>query len=197
MSILRNEISSLKTKLITQENTHSTHFNSSTNKIDSNERYERRDATVLSRPLVPEYIFTACKTRKPAFFINTSLTPLRNKILYGFRLLRRSFPSIVKACRSTRTGEVTVFLIAAGDNSGTATGAQAGTLTTANAAVASTSGAALEAIPGTSSGTVPEATTGGNRRRDDRRLVINSKQQLEQFMSNHLNASMESLNIDW
>ena len=245
MSILRNEISSLKTKLITQENTHSTHLNSLTNKIDSNEQYERRDALVLSGPLVPEVsdredckqiiqrllrdhtrlnlnvsdistahrigkstpgsnkrniifklcrrdlvqdIFAACKTQKPAFFINTSLTPLRNKILYGLRLLRRSYPSIVKACRSTMTGEVTVFVAAAGDISGTATGTEA---------AASISGPAPESIPGASSGTVSEATTGGNRRRGDRRLVINSKEQLQQFMSNHLNASMESLNIDW
>ena len=54
ISILRDEISSLKTKIKAQENTHTTHLNSITNKIDSNEQYERRDALVLSGPLVPE-----------------------------------------------------------------------------------------------------------------------------------------------
>ena len=95
------------------------------------------------------------------------------------------------------TGEVTVFVAAAGDISGTATGTEADTLTSANAPAASISGPAPEAIPGASSGTVSGATTGGNRRRGDRRLVINSKQELQLFMSNHLNASMDSLNIDW
>ena len=54
MSIFRDEISSLKAKIVTQENTHITQLNSLTNKIDSNEQNERRDALVLSEPLVPE-----------------------------------------------------------------------------------------------------------------------------------------------
>ena len=54
MSILHDEISSLKANIVTQENTHITHLNSLTNKIDSNEQYKRRDALVLSGPLVPE-----------------------------------------------------------------------------------------------------------------------------------------------
>ena len=246
ISILRDEISSLKTKIKAQENTHTTHLNSITNKIDSNEQYERRDALVLSGPLVPEVsdredckqiiqrllrdhtrlnlnvsdistahrigktspgvdkrniifelcrrdlvqdIFAVCKTQKPAFFINTSLTPLRNKILYGLRLLRRKNPNIVKACRSTMTGEVTVFVAAARPNSRTTAGT--------DAAAAPTSDAAPEAIPGATSGTVSGATAGSSSRRGDRRFIINSKQQLQQFMSDHLNASLESLNIDW
>ena len=232
MSILRNEISSLKTKLITQENTHSTHLNSLSNKIDSNEQYERRDALVLSGPLVPEVsdredckqiiqrllrdhtrlnlnvsdistahrigkstpgsnkrniifklcrrdlvqdIFAACKTQNSAFFINTSLSILQNKILFGPRPRRRTCPSIVRACRSSMTGEVTVFVVAAGNNSATTTGTEADTLTSTNAPAASISGPAPEAIPEASSGTVSEATTSGNRRRGDGRLVINSK----------------------
>ena len=148
------------------------------------------------RDLVQD-IFAVCKTQKPAFFINTSLTPLRNKILYGLRLLRRKNPNIVKACRSTMTGEVTVFVAAARANSRTASGTEADTMASANAAAAPTSDAAPEAIPGATSGTVSGATAGSSSRRGDRRFIINSKQQLQQFMSDHLNASLESLNIDW
>ena len=54
MSILRDKISSLKAKIVTQENTHTFHLNSLTNKIDCNEQYERLGALVLSGPLVPE-----------------------------------------------------------------------------------------------------------------------------------------------
>ena len=82
------------------------------------------------------------------------------------------------------TDEVTVFMAAVGANSRTATGTDADTLASAIAVAASTSDAA------------PEAYTGGIRRRGDRRLYINSKQQLQLFKSDHPNASMESLNID-
>ena len=34
-------------------------------------------------------------------------------------------------------------------------------------------------------------------RRGDRRLIINTKDQLKKFMTDHLNVSLESLNIDW
>ena len=96
------------------------------------------------------------------------------------------------------TGEVTVFVAAAGtNNSRTASGSDNGTLADANAAAARTSGAASEAIPRATSGMVSEATTGGISRNGDRRFIINSKQQLQLFMSEHLNAAMESLNIDW
>ena len=34
-------------------------------------------------------------------------------------------------------------------------------------------------------------------RSGDRRLIINTKDQLKMFMTDHLNVSLESLNIDW
>ena len=162
ISILRDEQSSLKNKIRTQENTYTTHLNSINKKIDSNEQHERRDALVLSGPLVPEVfhredlkriiqrllrshtrlnvnvsdistahcigkttpgtderniifklclrdlvqaIFSACKTQKSAFYTNTSLTPLQNKILYGLRLQQRKYSNIVKACKYTITGK--------------------------------------------------------------------------------------------
>ena len=53
-SVLRDEISSLKSKIKLQEKTHIAHLDSLSVKIDSNEQYERRDALILSGPLVPE-----------------------------------------------------------------------------------------------------------------------------------------------
>ena len=251
-SVLRDEISSLKSKIKLQENTHIAHLDSLSVKIDSNEQYERRDALILSGPLVPpvsdgedckhliqrlfrdharlninisdisiahrlgkitrgpdkrniifklcrrdlvQDIFAACKSQKPAFFVNTSLTPLRNKILYALRLLKRTFPTTVKGCRSTISGEVTVFVAATGANGGTPTGVP--TVANTSATTAATSGSNLDATTETAQGSTSEATTGGGNRRGDRRLIINSKQQLQKFMSDHLNASLESLNVDW
>ena len=262
-SILREEISSLKTKIKSQEKTHTAHLDSLSVKIDSNEQYERRDALVLSGPLVPEGtdredckqliqrlfrdhtrlninisdisiahrlgrttsgadkrsiifklcrrdlvhdIFAACKSHKPNFFVNTSLTPLRSKILYALRLLRRKFPSKVKACRSTITGEVTVFVATTGTNAEIAPGGNL--LANASTATASTVGATSEAAmeattettSGVTSGTTSEATseaTTGIVRRGDKRVTINSKHQLQKFMADHLNAPLDSLNVDW
>ena len=52
------------------------------------------------RDLVQD-IFAACKSQKPLFFLNTSLTPLRNKISNALRLLKRKFSTTVKGCKST------------------------------------------------------------------------------------------------
>ena len=136
------------------------------------------------RDLVQD-IFDACKTQKPAFFVNTSLTPLRNKLLYALRLLRRKFPTKIKGCRSTISGDVTAFVAATGANGGTATG------------VPPSSGATLEATTEATAGSTSEATTGGGYRRGDRRIIINSKKQLQKFMSDHLIESLDSLNVDW
>ena len=93
-------------------------------------------------------IFDACKSQKPAFFVITALTPLRSKLLYALRLLRRKFPTTIKGCRSTISGDVTAFMAASGANGGTATGASI----------------ALEATTETTS----EANTGEGNRRGDR-----------------------------
>ena len=61
------------------------------------------------RDLVPE-IISACKTNKPSFFINPSLTPLRSKILYVLRQLKKKYPEKVKGCLSTLNGDVTVYV---------------------------------------------------------------------------------------
>ena len=48
VSILREEISSLKTKLKTHEKTHAAYLDSLNVKVDSYEQYERQDALILS-----------------------------------------------------------------------------------------------------------------------------------------------------
>ena len=53
-SILREEISSLKTKFRSREKTHTAHLDSLIVKIGSNEQYERRNVLILSGPLVSD-----------------------------------------------------------------------------------------------------------------------------------------------
>ena len=53
VSILKEEVSSLKTKKNLQESSHSAHVAPLNQKLDANEQYERRDATILSGPAVP------------------------------------------------------------------------------------------------------------------------------------------------
>ena len=175
LSALRDEITSLKSKIKLQENTNIAHLDSLFVKIDSNVQNERRDALILSELLVHEVsdgedckhliqrlfrdhvrlninvsnisiahrlgkitrgpdkrnvifklhrhdlvqdIFAACESPKPAFCIKTSLTPLRNKILYALQLPKRKFPTIVKGCTSTISGEVIVFVAGSGTNGG-------------------------------------------------------------------------------
>ena len=141
--------------------------------------------------------FEACKATRPPFYINTSLTPLRNKILDGLRLLKRKFPTIVKGCRSTPTGEMRVFIEGSG-------GRAQRTRSTSSMSTSMSSGRNEDAQP--ESPTTSE-TDGGETassvstdivwRRGDRRMFIKSKEQLKKFMTDHLNVSPESLAIDW
>ena len=67
----------------------------------------------LCRRDLASEILNACKQfrnsngRQP-LYINESLTPLRSKVFYGLRLLKRKFPAIIKSCRS-QTGNITAF----------------------------------------------------------------------------------------
>ena len=67
--------------------------------------------------------------------------------------------------------------------------------TTGVAVNESTNGSTSE----TSEDAVEEASvsTDTDLRRGDRRLIINSKEQLKKFMADHLNTSLESLGINW
>ena len=174
------------------------------------------------RDLVGE-IFQACKRTRPPFYINTSLTPLRNKILYGLRQLKRRYPDIVKGCRSTPTGEVNVFIKETGDQSiltgsngsASSSGSSRERSDEATPGSSSLTNASLMGPQGTTGDTVNESTNGTTSetsdvaveeasvstdtvlRRGDRRLIINSKEQLKKFMADHLNSSLESLSISW
>ena len=54
-------------------------------------------------------IFKACKRYKPPFFVNMSLTPYRNKIMYTIRQLKRSYPNKIDGVRNTE-GKIQIFL---------------------------------------------------------------------------------------
>ena len=133
-------------------------------------------------------IFAACKAQKPASFVYIFLTPLRNKLLYALSLLRKKFLATVIGCRSLISGEVTVFVAATGTNGGTHSGPPS--VASASTATSSTPGSSLETSMETTSTSTAEATTGGGN-------TINSKQQLQRYMTDHLNASSESSRNDW
>ena len=63
---------------------------------------------VNNRDLVPQ-IYRACRQQKPPFFVNQSLTPLRSKIFYSIRQLKRKFPSKIDGCRNSE-GRLEIFL---------------------------------------------------------------------------------------
>lgn len=65
------------------------------NKID------RRSISVkLSRHDQKKDILSACRTIKPNFYVNESLTPARSTILYVLRKMKRKHPAVVDGCSS-------------------------------------------------------------------------------------------------
>ena len=87
-----------------------------------------------------------------------------------------------------------MFVAATGTNGGTPTGVP--TVTNASTTTAPTSGSNLDATTETTPGSTSETATGGGNRKGARRLIINSSQQLQNFMTDHLNAHLESSNVD-
>ena len=112
----------------------------------------------LCRRDLANEIFNACKQSRPSFFVNCSLTPTRNKVLYALRQLKKKFPATVKGCRAQNGGDVVVFVVPS-------------------------SSASSPNVPTTS--------------RNDRKIVINSREDLEAFASDVLFTSIENLDIAW
>ena len=93
-------------------------FNLAVNDISTAHRIGRKPAggedrrnlifKLCRRDLVYD-IFNSCKQSKPKFFINCSLTPNRNKIMFALRQLKKKFPNIVRKCASFN-GDVAVFV---------------------------------------------------------------------------------------
>jgi len=54
-------------------------------------------------------ILNACKSTRPDFYVNESLTPNRDKIYYILRTAAKKYPHLVHHCK-TFDGNVTVFM---------------------------------------------------------------------------------------
>ena len=54
-------------------------------------------------------ILGACRSAKPDFFVNESLTPTRDKIYFILRKAAKKYPNLIHHCR-TFDGNVTVFI---------------------------------------------------------------------------------------
>ena len=60
-------------------------------------------------------IFFACKTHRPDFYVNDSLTPLRNSVLYALRSVRRAHPELITGTSSSE-GKVSAWIKVVGDD---------------------------------------------------------------------------------
>ena len=63
----------------------------------------------LCRRDVASDIMAACKELKPPFFMNPSLTPLRTKLLYALRQLKKKKSEVVKFARANLKGELEAY----------------------------------------------------------------------------------------
>ena len=109
-----------------------------------------------------EDVFKACRSKRPSFYANCSLTPTRDKIFYAARKLKSSHPNVVKSCRAVR-GEVVVFV----------------------------------ADPSTGRprrGRPPAAAPEGPR---DKRFVLTTRAQLEDFARNILKTDLSNMELNW
>lgn len=82
---------------------------------------DRRSIIVkLCRRDLKTDILYACKEHRPPFYVNENLTPIRNKIMYFLRQLKKKYPSKIHGCRSFN-GNVTAFLPLPGSSSAAST----------------------------------------------------------------------------
>ena len=133
----------------------------------------------LCRRDLVQTIFNACKRTKPSFFVNCSLTPTRNKIFYVLRQLKKKFPAILKGCRALN-GDVVAFV--------------------AQARTDPVSSATQETEEGNGTQETEERTRGegsdqGNRR--NRKMVLNSREDLIKFVSDVLQTTTDEFDIKW
>jgi len=63
---------------------------------------------LVRRDLKPD-ILNACKSIKPDFYVNESLTPIRDRVYYLLRKVAKNNPKVIHHCKAL-DGNVTVFL---------------------------------------------------------------------------------------
>ena len=95
----------------------------------------------------------------------------------------KTYPNIVKGCRSTPTADVTVYIPPIRVETGEASGEETDESTDGPARGAEDVGA--------------QATSQSTSMGRDRRNTINTEHELTNFMKDHLKASIGSLSIDW
>ena len=101
-------------------------------------------------------IFASCKTMRPPFYVNDSLTPTRNKICYVLRQLKKKYPGKIKGC-SSFNGVPRVFLQEQG----------------------------------------PTTRHHFSSRSGNQSINIATKLELEQFIHDHLDTTLNELSLSW
>ena len=126
-----------------------------------------------------QVIFNTCKRTKLSFYMNCSLTPTRNKVFYVPRQLKKKLPGILKSCRALN-GDVVAFV------------AQARTDPVSSATQETEEGNVTQE---TEERTRTEGSNQGNRR--NRKMVVNSREDLVKFASNVLQTTIDEFDISW
>ena len=100
-------------------------------------------------------ILSACRQQRPNYYVNESLTPTRNKVLYVLRQAKKKWPQKIRNLR-TSDGSISVYFLPPAASS-------------------------QERLPFSQM----------------RRITINTRRQLEDFISVELKSSMEELSVKW
>lgn len=104
----------------------------------------------LCRRDLKQEILYACRQQKPNFYVNESLTPSRNTIMFALRKAKKKFPAKISFCRSYE-GSINVYL--------------------------------------------PTALSNGPHR--FKRVILNTRKKLEEFLTNELATSLRDLEVEW
>ena len=153
------------------------------------------------RDLVGE-IFSACRERQPPFFVNCSLTPTRNKVFYGVRQLKKKFPSIIKRCR-TLNGDIVAFVAPQAFESSSPHSSEPSSphALDPSSARPSEPSSPRPSEPSSLQTSVPSQPQGENglneNSRNDRRIIINTRESLQEFAKDVLKTDIKDLNINW
>ena len=109
----------------------------------------------LTRRELKYDILGACRQQRPSYYINESLTPTRNKMLFTLRQARKKFPHKIRNLR-TSDGSISAYLSPSGAPS-------------------------KERLPFSQL----------------RRINVNTRRQLEDFLSAELGTSLDDLAVEW
>ena len=147
--------------------------------------------TFHSRDLVRD-IYGACKSKRPPFFINGSLTPLRSKIIYVLRQLKKKFPAKIKGC-CTCDGKPRVFIATESQQNLSENVTKSTECLQKHLKIGTESSKRKQSDTAGSQAISKNATKSTNQRS----ISITTKLELEKFIHEHLDFTLSEFSSDW